>query len=288
MTAPHPLRWPLEAIWEAVRALVPDFTVEVLPEVDSTNSELMRRARAGRFEPVLLVAQHQTAGRGRLGRSWVSQAATPQAADLLAVDAKHLPGLTFSIGLPLAMANWAGLSLAVGVSVAASLHADIRLKWPNDLWVDGRKLGGILIETTPLPPDAQAAYLATQPYTDPTLPVRYAVVGVGLNIELPPAQGLSTEPAALQTLMPAIDAPQALGRIAAPLVQSLKRFEVAGFAPFAQPFAARDALRGLAVGLSDGTRGVAQGVNERGALRVRTPQGEQLVDSAEVSVKPQA
>ena len=68
------MRWPAEAIWEAVAPLVPGFTVEVLPQVDSTNSELMRRARAGQTDPVLLVAEEQTAGRGRLGRGWHSAA----------------------------------------------------------------------------------------------------------------------------------------------------------------------------------------------------------------------
>ena len=62
------------AISEAVSPLLPGFTVEVLPEIDSTNTELMRRARAGRAEPVLLVAEQQTAGRGRLGRGWASRA----------------------------------------------------------------------------------------------------------------------------------------------------------------------------------------------------------------------
>ena len=126
------IKWPAEAIWEAVVPLLPGFTVEVLPQVDSTNSELMRRARDGLTEPVLLVAEAQTAGRGRLGRSWASQ-----------------PGdsLTFSLGLPLAPVDWSGLSLAVGVSVAQSLHPQLQLKWPNDVWLQDRKLGGILIET---------------------------------------------------------------------------------------------------------------------------------------------
>ena len=66
MTAP--IRWPAEAVWEAVAPLLPGFTVEVLPSIDSTNTELMRRARAGQTEPTLLVAEQQTAGRGRLGR----------------------------------------------------------------------------------------------------------------------------------------------------------------------------------------------------------------------------
>ena len=64
--------WPAEAIWEAVAPLLPGFSVEVLPEIDSTNTELMRRARAGQVDPVLLVAERQTAGRGRLGRDWHS------------------------------------------------------------------------------------------------------------------------------------------------------------------------------------------------------------------------
>jgi BirA family biotin operon repressor/biotin-[acetyl-CoA-carboxylase] ligase len=124
----------------------------VLPEIDSSNTELMRRARAGRTEPVLLVAERQSAGRGRLGRAWQSAAGD---------------SLTFSLGLPLAPADWAGLSLAVGVSVAESLHPRIRLKWPNDLWVDDRKLAGILIETASAGGSAAA---------------RYAVVGIGINI----------------------------------------------------------------------------------------------------------
>jgi BirA family biotin operon repressor/biotin-[acetyl-CoA-carboxylase] ligase len=66
------VRWPAESIWETVAPGLPGFTVEVLPQLDSTNTELMRRAHAGRLEPVLLVAEHQTAGRGRLGRQWLS------------------------------------------------------------------------------------------------------------------------------------------------------------------------------------------------------------------------
>lgn len=251
--ARQPLQWPAEAIWEAVSPQLPDFSVEILPEVDSTNTELMRRARAGRLEPVLLVAEAQTAGRGRLGRSWQSA-----------------PGdsLTFSLGLPLAPLDWSGLSLAVGVAVAESLHAEIGLKWPNDLWWQDRKLGGILIETSSL--GAQ----------------RYAVIGVGLNIAPREAAGLSTPPAWLRAIAPELDAPGALGRLAAPLVQAVQAFERLGFAPFQARFNARDVLRQRPVTLSDGTGGIAQGVGEDGALRVQTAQGLQQVTSAEVSVRP--
>ena len=245
--------WPAESIWEAVYPLLPDFTVEVLPQIDSTNSELMRRVRAGHFEPTLLVAEQQTAGRGRLGRDWHSAVGD---------------SLTFSLALPLAPADWSGLSLAVGVSVAQSLHPDLQLKWPNDVWLQGRKLGGILIET---------AGQGDQ---------RVAVIGIGLNIAPREAAGLSTPPAWLQEVLPDVDAGAALLRIAAPLVQALKAFELAGFAPFQPQFAQRDLLLDRAITLSNGTVGMARGVDALGGLRVQTPEGMQTVTSAEVSVRP--
>ena len=235
--------------------MLPSFSVEILPQLDSTNSELMRRARAGQTEPILLVAESQTAGRGRLGRSWLSEETSATA-------------LTFSIGMPLHMADWSGLSLAVGVSVASSLHPALQLKWPNDIWFQERKLAGILIETLTMG--------AT----------RYAVIGVGLNIGPREAAGLSTAPAWLQELLPGIDAPQALLRIAAPLVQAVQRFESQGLPPFLKTYAARDALAGRAVTLSDGSHGQAQGVDSSGALLVHTDAGLKKINSAEVSVRP--
>jgi BirA family transcriptional regulator, biotin operon repressor / biotin---[acetyl-CoA-carboxylase] ligase len=232
------------------------FSVEVLPEIDSSNTELMRRARAGRTEPTLLVAEQQTAGRGRLGRQWASA-----------------PGssLTFSLGLLLQPQAWDGLSLAVGLSVASSLHASIELKWPNDLWVQGCKLGGILIETAAPPGNAGP---------------RYAVIGIGINIAPRAAEGLTTPPAHLQALVPLTSAAQALERVAAPLLRDVLQFEQAGFTPFATRFATRDALAGREVQLSDGMRGTAQGVDARGALCVRTAHGLQRITSSEVSVRP--
>lgn len=251
------MHWPAETIWEQVAPLLPGFSVEILPEIDSTNSELMRRARAGRTEPTLLVAERQVAGRGRLGRAWTTGAG----------DA-----LTFSLGLPLAPTDWSGLSLAVGVAVAEALHPRIGLKWPNDLWVDERKLAGILVETAGTGAAGQLA--------------RYAVVGVGINVLPREAGGLSTPPAHLQALWPEGDAAQALGRIALPLVQALQAFERFGFAPFQARFDARDVLRDRAVTLSDGTQGTAFGVSEAGALLVHTGAGMQAVTSSEVSVRP--
>jgi BirA family transcriptional regulator, biotin operon repressor / biotin---[acetyl-CoA-carboxylase] ligase len=261
-----------ETIWQAVMALqqpaLAGFSVEVLPEIDSTNTELMRRARAGRTEPTLLVAEQQTAGRGRLGRAWLSDAPPSSAGP-------QYPSLTFSLGVLLQPQAWDGLSLAVGTSVAGSLHPSIQLKWPNDLWVDGRKLAGILIET------AQAAGHEG----------RYAVIGIGINIAPRPSEGLSTAPAALLELLPSASAAQALESLVAPLLRDVLLFEREGFAAFASRFAARDALHGRSVALLDnaGTAvggGVAQGVDGSGALLVHTAAGVQAVSSAEVSVRP--
>lgn len=250
------IRWQAEALWEAVSPVLPGFTVEVLPEIASTNTELMRRARAGQTEPVLLVAERQTAGRGRLGRPWASDAGA---------------SLTFSLGLPLAPQDWSGLSLAVGVSLAESLHPDVRIKWPNDLWLHDRKLAGILIETA----GAGGADAS-----------RYVVTGVGINIAPRPAEGLSTPPAWMQELLPGADTPQVLQQLLLPLVQAVQLFEVQGFAAFRDRFAARDALTGRDVVLSDGTQGAARGVRADGALLVHTASGMKQVTSSEISVRP--
>ena len=263
--------WPAEDLWLALVAKQPGLTVEVLPEIDSTNTELMRRARAGQTDPVLLVAETQTAGRGRLGRPWHGEVG-------------H--ALTFSLGLMLQPTDWSGLSLAVGLSLARSLDPQgalgVRLKWPNDLWVQRPhtpmgwgKLAGILIETA-LP--AGMGHDSRQS--------RYCVVGVGINIAPPAAEGLSTAPLGLQDLQNGITAPKALLQVAEPLLATLLAFERTGFAPLQNAFNARDALHNLPVTLSDGRHGVARGVDATGAMRVDTEQGQEAISSSEVSVRP--
>src|SRR5262249_34608346 len=156
---PH---WGAEALWEALEPVLPGLSIEIVERLDSTNSELLERlrraarmqqeGRGGRasddVQPQLLVAIHQTAGRGRLGRRWHS---TPGAS------------LPFSLSLTLEGSDSSGLSLAVGLALAEALapHArHVAVKWPNDLMLHplpdeaererhplGRKLGGILIES---------------------------------------------------------------------------------------------------------------------------------------------
>jgi len=233
---------------------MPGWAVEVVEEIDSTNSELMRRIRQGRGQPVLLVAEHQTAGRGRLGRDWASQ-----------------PGrsLTFSLSLPLTPRDWSGLSLVVGLSLAESLHPQIGLKWPNDLWWQDRKLGGILVET---------ASLGEQ---------RHVVVGVGLNLTAPgPSRAMRTPPAGLDSLLPGISAAAALACGVSPLLMALRAFAQAGFAPWQSRFNSRDVLRDRLLTLSDGSTGWGRGTNSTGEYLVESPSGMVRVSSAELSLRP--
>ncbi len=269
------MNWPAETLWQQVMALglpsLASFSVEILPEIDSTNSELMRRARLGRTEPTLLIAERQTAGKGRMGRTWQSS-----------------PGdsLTFSFGISLSPSSWEGLSLAVGTSLAFSLSADhcesgggqIQLKWPNDLWWQARKLAGILIETTsPVAPLSAANSRE-----------RFAVIGIGINIRSKTMDSsLATQPAWLQEIIPASSPQTAIERLFAPLLVDLLEFERAGFAAFSSRFAARDGMSGREITLSDGLQGRAQGVDGSGALLVHTSQGVLRVASQEVSVRPQ-
>jgi|CXWL01.1.fsa_nt_gi BirA family biotin operon repressor/biotin-[acetyl-CoA-carboxylase] ligase len=337
--------WGAEAIWRRLQPLLPGISVEVMARVESTNTRLLDRARAlggqrdapvtrpgqldarpgdertphgrrsGDVSPCLMVAEQQTRGRGRLGRDWVSSAGA---------------SLTFSISLPLAPEQWAGLSLAVGLALAEALDPQplaawaldpqplaawaldpqpqpawaldpqppaewgldpqpmsapalgggavprIGLKWPNDLWLmdgpgRGRKLGGVLIETVSV---GQR---------------RMCVVGVGLNVLPQPNENLTHGYACLQEIDPEASAPRALAVVVEPLVRALQRFETEGFAPRAGAYARRDLLRGLAVSTTppEPVEGIAEGVDEQGALRVRSGAIHRVV-SGEVSVRLRA
>jgi BirA family biotin operon repressor/biotin-[acetyl-CoA-carboxylase] ligase len=234
--------------------------IEFVSSIDSTNSELMRRAAAGDYSTVCLVAKEQTAGRGRLGRAWLSDTHS----------------LMFSLGLPLAPVDWSGLSLAVGVSIAESLHPRIQIKWPNDLWVDGQKLAGILIETTTI--------------KDAPIGERYAVIGVGINLEAPEAATVQAAldakatPVGLRELIPSITLDSALERLLQPLADSIKNFEQHGWKPYAASFANRDALQGLSIELSSGMAGKYMGLSDAGALMLQTDTRLETIISHEVSV----
>ena len=174
---------------------------------------------------------------------------------------------------------------AIGWAITHALDPEqglgLGLKWPNDVWVMGaasdqpRKLAGILVET------ASAA-------SGPSAPTqaRYCVMGVCINLKAPAGTNNPIAPIGLLALDPQCTPASVLMCVAQPLVETVLAFERQGFAPFQARFHARDVLRGLAVTLSDGQAGVAQGVSPTGELLLA--QGDRLVKvhSAEASVRP--
>lgn len=255
----------LAALPDAVRARIG--TLEVAWSVDSTSSELLRRP-GGEGAQVLL-AERQTAGRGRRGRAWAS----PLAANLYLSVARR-----FDAGL----ARLGGLSLVAGIAVSQALHAlgatQARLKWPNDVVVphaDGlRKLGGVLVEGG----------------GEHGGPAR-AVVGIGLNVRMPARAGDGIDQpwidlAAVQHAPPPRD--RLAAALLAHLLPALAAFDRDGLAPFLPQYAALDALAGQPVRVlaGDGEAcGVALGLAADGALRVRLAQGERAFHAGEVSLR---
>jgi BirA family biotin operon repressor/biotin-[acetyl-CoA-carboxylase] ligase len=114
----------------------------------------------------------------------------------------------------------------------------------------------------------------------------YAVIGIGLNIQLPPSNDLRTPAAAIAEFWQGATAPMVLERITQPLLTALKEFETHGFAMLQQRFNARDALRGLRVQSSEALEGLCEGVDSQGALQILTSEGRQTINSSEVSVRP--
>lgn len=242
------------------------FDVDALAECDSTSSEVMRRADRGAPSGTVVVADRQSAGRGRRGRAWLS-------------DAQG--GLTFSLlwRFPSRADRLAGLSLAVGVAVARGLEslgaAGIRLKWPNDVLLerdDGfAKLAGILVE---LSSDRRGTA---------------AVIGIGLNL-CAPAGALPQPAAGLDAALAVLPGrPAVLAAILAALAPVLDAVAVDGFAGQKSGWMERHAWqdRPVRIVADDGGEisGVCRGVDEVGALLLERPGGIERVWAGDVSLR---
>ncbi|AND71009.1 biotin-[acetyl-CoA-carboxylase] ligase [Dyella thiooxydans] len=240
--------------------------LEVFWELDSTSSELQRRGAATPDLSIVL-AETQTAGRGRRGRTWLS----PPGLNLYLSCLKR-----FESG----MAGLGGLSLAVGVIAMRALDAlGVRgagLKWPNDVLADAGKLAGILVEVS-------------GEYQGPCA----AVIGIGLNLRLTPAlREQAGQPVADLAGLCSDDPPSRIRTAAAlieALAEGLEAFERDGFAAFVDDYARHDLLRDQPLALSGAQgdlRGTGAGVDARGALCLRLDDGRmQRIDSAEVTVR---
>lgn len=244
------------------------FDVEALDVCDSTSSALSRRAEKGAPAGSVVVADSQTAGRGRRGRDWLSSPAA---------------SLTFSLlwrfdGPP---ARLSGLSLAIGVALSAGLERlgarGVCLKWPNDVLLcvgnDYAKLAGVLVE---LSSDRRGAQ---------------AVIGIGLNL-LPPEEALPQPAAGLsQACQVTPDRHDVLAAILLELHRVLETFAVDGFSGVKMEWQQRHAWQDIPVQiLDDGAEplvGWCRGADTDGALLLETSAGIERIFSGDVSLRRQ-
>lgn len=238
--------------------------LDLREEVVSTNSLLLDRAALA-ANGTILIAEHQTGGRGRLGRAWQSSLGG---------------GLTFSMlwRFPGGASSLAGLSLAVAVAVLRGLRAarvpGVEVKWPNDLISGFRKVGGILIET-------QGDMLG--PST--------AVIGIGLNFRLPDAvkDRIDQPVADLVSLAPEASRNRVLGEVIKALVEVLEVFGQDGFTPFRAEWDAAHAYQGRPVRVQrpgePEQAGEVEGIAGDGALLVRMGLIVHRLTSAEISLR---
>ncbi|MES2153306.1 MAG: biotin--[acetyl-CoA-carboxylase] ligase [Pseudomonadota bacterium] len=236
--------------------------VEVVAETGSTNADLLARAPQLNW-PLMLVAGHQSAGRGRAGRSWLSDPAG---------------SLTFSLAWKFtgAVQQLAGLPLAVGVALAEALDAlevPVRLKWPNDLLKDGAKLAGVLIETQAAPDGGT-----------------WAVVGVGLNLLMPDAlEAQIGHSVGAAPWLAQMERETLLAALLDKLASALREFELTGFAPFCARWNRLHAWQGQLVAVLDhGSvlhEGVAAGVDDGGRLLLDCADGRIAVVAGDVSLR---
>jgi BirA family transcriptional regulator, biotin operon repressor / biotin---[acetyl-CoA-carboxylase] ligase len=210
---------------------------------DSTNERARALASAGAPHGTLVTADEQSAGRGRQGRVWTAPA---RSAVLMSVVLREL-----SETLPLAAA----------VAVCEALPVDARIKWPNDVWIEGRKVAGILVEARPQE--------------------GWAVLGIGLNVTTVsfPAELNATS---LHLEGAALSPEQAL----AALIDSLSRWLSQPSPAVLTAWRSRDALLGQPVRWSNGgNEGTAAGIDDSGALIVETVDGPVTLDAGEVHLE---
>ena len=240
--------------------------IEVLPRIDSTNTYLKDQPAPPPGQFRIAIAEHQTAGRGRHDRQWISSPGGSLCLSL-AYQFEHTP-----LELP-------ALTLALGVGIAGALAemgvADVALKWPNDVLVGDAKLGGILTETLFRGPVGATV-----------------ITGVGLNIDLH-ASAEAIEPSAwadsATSLQQVMNEPPLREELSEIVIESLmttfKTFEKQGYEAFAERFDAYDWLRNKAISVAtpDGPiRGIAAGVSDGGALLVETKSGLREVHTGSI------
>lgn len=263
----RPLRWlDADLIRTGLGAARDELHIEILDHAASSNALLLQRTAQGATKGTVLAVELQTAGRGRLGRTWHSGLGDTLTFSLL---------WRFTSGL----AALSGLSLAVGVAMMRALDElgvqGVGLKWPNDVLLNEGKLAGILIE-------AQGDMLGPSA----------VVIGVGINLTVPEAlrgriDQQATDLASLG--MPVPERNLVLAVSLKHLAAMLHEFAEHGFAPMRVEWESHHVFqrRPVRISLPDGSQivGTVLGVADDGTLRLETEQGEQIFHAGEVSLR---
>ena len=238
--------------------------LEVLPNIHSTNTYLFERAKDYMGQRYAVLAEQQQAGKGRRGRTWVSPFGKNIYLSLL---------VSFASG----MAALEGLSLMVAIAVERSLVAlgvqGIGLKWPNDVYLNDKKLAGILLEVT----GEYSSHCQV-------------VIGIGINVAMDASQAEEiTQPwAQLISDYPHISRNQLAAELINQLLVIVDEFQQEGFAPYQQYWAERDVYHEQTVRVVAGDhvkQGVMKGVNRKGELMLKTNQGIEVLNAGEVSLR---
>ncbi|PHS65530.1 MAG: bifunctional biotin--[acetyl-CoA-carboxylase] synthetase/biotin operon repressor [Thalassobium sp.] len=239
--------------------------LEVLLDVGSTNTYLFERASDHMGKRYAVLAEKQVGGRGRRGRQWVSPFGKNIYLSLL---------VSFAGG----MAALEGLSLMTAIAVEKALAKlgieGIGLKWPNDVYADGKKLAGILLEVT----GEYSSHCQV-------------VIGIGLNLALSSSDAESIEQpwAELRTLKPGLSRNDVAATILDELLLLVDEFQRNGFAPYQQYWSERDIYHQQEVRIisaANEKRGKVKGVNRKGELMLHTEHGIDIINAGEISVRP--
>ena len=249
----------------AIRAQAPacDWPVLVLDSIDSTNAEALRAIERGQAAPFLVLAERQTAGRGRRGRKWAS----PFAENIYYSLVLRIEG---------GMRQLEGLSLVVGLAVMQALRElgipAAGLKWPNDVLVGQKKIAGILLELVGDPAD-----------------VCHVVLGVGINVNMQMTDEVDQQWTSMRLESgKAFDRNHLVAVLGEKLQAYLNRHQIGGFSAIQAEWEQNHLWQGRAVSLIAGVNqidGEVLGIDSQGALRLKVDGVEKVFSGGELSLR---
>ncbi|HEF4760964.1 TPA: bifunctional biotin--[acetyl-CoA-carboxylase] ligase/biotin operon repressor BirA [Pseudomonas putida] len=237
--------------------------VQVHDSIDSTNAEALRAIERGQAAPFLVLAERQTAGRGRRGRKWIS----PFAENVYYSLVLRIDG---------GMRQLEGLSLVVGLAVLQTLRefglASAGLKWPNDVLVGQKKIAGILLELVGDPAD-----------------VCHVVLGVGINVNMQSADEVDQQWTSMRLESGKLfDRNRLVARLGEMLRQYLIRHQAGGFLAIQSEWEQNHLWQGRSVSLIAGVNqidGEVLGIDSQGALRLKVGGVEKVFSGGELSLR---